>query len=178
MCGKSVRRSIDVIANRAGAIAPAFESRRNIKEFGDATPGTSSTVIGYKDNQRILFDKTWGYDIQGNLVYNARSESYMVKPSFMNNERCAVPVGGFYEGGILFSPATSDDTLFLAGLSHQDKYVVLTQPAELTKIATFYHRAPIILSANYYMPLWLEKGILPDLNNKAQLALHESLYRI
>ena|SRR5690348_5040854 len=109
MCGKAVHRRIDQIANSAGSLAP----------LEDVRPGAKVMV----DNKPM----TWGYEIGGKLVYNARSETYLDKSSFKDNKRTYVRLDGFYEGGQKFVPAPERLAVSVAALVKGDRFVILTK---------------------------------------------------
>lgn len=168
MCGKSLRRAIDLVAHGAG----------DVPLTADVRPGDIAKVFTALDKEQ---DMRWGYELSGkNLLYNARSETWTSKATFLDNKPCLVPVTGFYEGGKLFVPINPEqqENLYLAGLYKNNRYVILTQEAAKTKIVPFYHRAPIVLEQKEQGGLWLSSLLLPDFTNRVDLQIHEGLYKV
>lgn len=169
MCGKAVRRNIDIVANYSGATIKMSELKRNNRAINiqDVLPGQLVEVLIISDKKQITENKIWGYEIFNKLIYNCRSETFKFKPSFRDNLACIIPMSGFYEGGKLFT-SSSDTILYLAGLYKRNRFVMLTQPAIGTKVESYYHRCPIVLDNND-SNLWI--------NNKV-LRHSEELYRV
>lgn len=70
----------------------------------DNAPGSWRTVVGTKDEERILMKMRWGFQMQiqgkSKLVFNTKSEGFLDsklwKPRFISS-RCIIPASGFYE---------------------------------------------------------------------------------
>jgi len=174
VCSRSIRRYIDQIAHRAGAIPSISDFYR--ESSSDYVPGCRAPIVVNNGESLIIIDKIWGYDICEKLVYNARSETFQSKQSFKDNMPCGVLVAGFYEGGQLFT--SIDNVLYMAGLCKNQSFVVLTQDSKDTKISSYYHRAPILLDLKTTLPVWLASKTLPNLKDKQLLQAHENLYKV
>lgn len=99
----------------------------------------------------------WGFPGRnGQLIFNARSETAAEKPLFRDSlalRRCVIPAGGFYEWNVRKEKVrfTGEDgqPLFLAGFyrrfEKENRFVVLTVPANAS-MAPVHDRMPLVLA--------------------------------
>jgi putative SOS response-associated peptidase YedK len=121
----------------------------------------------------------WGFSrSKGRPVINARSESALEKPMFlqaMRERRCLIPAGGYYEwlseGNKktryrFFDPGRP---LYLAGCWRREKdggrcaFVILTRPA-VKAVAAIHHRMPVSIP-HQFREAWLCRG--PEIMQEA-----------
>ncbi len=99
----------------------------------------------------------WGFPGQnGQLIFNARSETAAEKPLFRESlalRRCVIPAGGFYEWNsrkekVRFT-GEEGQPLFLAGFyrrfEEENRFVILTVPANAS-MAPVHDRMPLVLA--------------------------------
>ncbi len=116
----------------------------------------------------------WGFPGRnGQLIFNARSETAAEKPLFRDSlalRRCVIPAGGFYEWNsrkekVRFT-GEGEQPLFLAGFyqrfEEENRFVILTVPANAS-MAPVHDRMPLVLA-----PAEAEAWIL-DKNQTARL---------
>lgn len=146
-----------------------LESRNMLVKTGAVTPGDVAAVIANSREQRPRpFGMLWGYHLSnGELVYNARSETASEKALFadgMRQRRCLIPADSYYEwqkteqGKQKYEIAPSDANGFLlAGIYRIEQgspvFSILTK-APVESIAFIHNRMPVILP-NDAMRDWL-----------------------
>ena len=129
---------------------------------GEVMPGMRFPVLVRGEEKASLELMTWGYDMNGRVLVNARSESITEKPMFSSDfsaRRCAILTTGFFEWGkdeertkFLFTGKTN--VLYLAGIyNHAGQFVILTTEAN-SSVRAIHHRMPVILSGGSVIP-WL-----------------------
>ena len=126
------------------------------RESGDIYPGDIAPVMVTVSSENLYKGMRWGFDVNGKLVINARSETALDKPMFRQSAltmRCLVPVFGYYEWNnrkekFLFTDPNGD-IILLAGLYRYSstgigEFTIITRDAvgEGSKI---HDRMPLII---------------------------------
>jgi putative SOS response-associated peptidase YedK len=118
-----------------------------------APQGTAPVVTG--EEIQLM---TWGTELGGNTVINARSETIeSIFARDITDHRCVIPADGYFEWARskrpFFFKVNSGDLIFLAGFyNYRQEFVVLTRPAA-GKVPTIHHRMPIVLTIEQ-LPIW------------------------
>ena len=176
MCGRfALAKFLEKLAEIfAASYAGKYEANFNIAPTNDIL----MVAIG-KDGGRKIVNARWGLvpdwmDIDGNSVlYNARSETLLEKPSFKNaflKRRCIIPADGFYEWAregknrVPYYIERNDEMpLAFAGLWEMKKLgdeillsasIITTQASE--KFSEIHHRFPVTLEQKDWN-IWLDK---------------------
>lgn len=122
---------------------------------GEIRPTAQAPVLVSVDGAIRTELQSWGYQLPGSLVINARAESAAEKPLFRDSvasRRCVVPSTGFFEWDIekrkyLFT-LPGEDALYMAGLySIRDGkpcYCILTTAANAS-MRQVHDRMPLVL---------------------------------
>ena len=123
----------------------------------DIRPTDFAPVIGQSEYGLELSMCRWGYPMskEKNLIFNARVETVMDKPSFQNGilyHRLLIPADGFYEWNSQKEKSTfsrSDSSvLYMAGFcdwfKNERRFVILTTAANDSMKKT-HDRMPLIL---------------------------------
>ena len=131
---------------------------------GEVFPSECSYMVRQEDNDRIgITTGFFGYQnpYKNGLLINAKSETVMEKPTYkydFEKRRCVVPVAGYYEWlhkkDTASEPKNKSDKFFfygqssiiyLAGIYHEDRFVILTTAAN-EHVKKIHDRMPLILS--------------------------------
>ena len=144
----------------------------HVFKYGDLHPGDEGFII--MAHYQGAF-KTWGYPFHGQLMFNARIESCLNKTLFREDaiyRRCVVPVSGFYEWDEKKTQYRfkTGQTMYLAGLYHDDSYTILTKKGEEI-LQGIHSRMPVIISSQD-IDMWLEEG---KVHKKTQDALEKEI---
>lgn len=136
------------------ACDPAADGGGGYAGTGRETVGNSckSSGVGLE-----LAAMRWGFPGRnGQLIFNARSETAAEKPLFQESlafRRCVIPAGGFYEWNsrkekVRFT-GVGEQPLFLAGFyrrfEEENRFVILTVPANAS-MAPVHDRMPLVLA--------------------------------
>ena len=127
-----------------------------LRENGDVYPGDYAPVM-VTDSGIVRYEgMRWGFEINGRLVINARSETAAEKPLFRQsaeNMRCLVPAAGYYEWNarkekFMFTDPNGE-LLMLAGLYRYSiegitEFTILTRDA-YGAYADIHGRMPLII---------------------------------
>jgi putative SOS response-associated peptidase YedK len=137
----NVARTFDIDAYR-----DVFDAAK----WGELFPTDPILVIGFENEPAV---RTWGLrpDWAERPIINAKSEDAASKRTFqpMLNQRCIVPVTGYYEwrvenGRKIKTLIATDDILPFAGFVTEEACVILTC-APSPALAHIHHRMPAIL---------------------------------
>ena len=175
MCGRySLTSGAEILKNHFELkLAPVVETRYNI-----SPSQTCAVIIQEKNNTRQLTSMTWGLiphwsndPTKQFSMFNARSETAAVKPSFrepFKNRHCLIPADGYYEwvtektGKKAYRIATEDQRTFaFAGIWDVWKssdaeifsFAILTTQS-CPKFRSIHDRMPIIIQRKNYSD-WL-----------------------
>jgi len=146
-------------ANRSLSAEKAIKQRAS----GDVYPGDIAPVMVTVSSRELYKWMRWGFDNNGKLVINARSETATEKPLFNRSiaaMRCLVPVMGYYEWNarkekFLFADPNGE-ILLLAGLYRYaageiGEFTILTREA-YGAYGEIHSRMPLIIREK---DLWL-----------------------
>ena len=149
MCNRySVSKRELLLKTRHGLIQVGFEPRYNI------SPTQGAPVARVVDGGLRLNELRWGFDgFNGQSVMNARTETAHEKRMFRDawrDRHCLVPCDGFYEwkdtpeGKQPYRfVLKSRDLYWFAGLWENDRFTILTVPAQGC-VASMHDRMPAI----------------------------------
>ncbi len=144
---------------------------------GELYPGDEAAVLAL--NRRLTpsaFVMRWGFRMDKRLIFNARSESAMVKPLFRDSfarRRCLVPASAYFEwdhrqerkAKMMFWPEGAK-LMYLCGLYRVEEdprfpaFTILTREAD-GAAAAFHNRMPVILPEEAAMQ-WLQPDADPQ----------------
>ncbi len=141
------------------------QARRHRSDFalkhGELCPGDEAAVLAL--NRKLepsAFVMRWGLRMDKRLIFNARSESAMVKPLFRDSfsqRRCLIPASAYFEwdhrgerkNKMMFWPE-GEKLTYLCGLYRVEDdprhpaFAVLTREAA-SAVAAFHDRMPVML---------------------------------
>jgi len=151
---------------------PAFRLKR-----GEICPGDKAMVIApARNHQAKAFLMQWGYHLNRQLIFNARSETASAKPMFaasLQDRRCLIPATAYFEWNkhaagkpkYRFS-SKGHPVFYMAGLYRfeedckQPVFTVLTREAT-DDIADIHDRMPVILPP-HLIHAWLDRAADPQ----------------
>lgn len=150
------------------------ENAIKMRENGDVYPGDMAPVMLTDSSKNVYKGMRWGFEANGRLVINARSETASEKPMFarsVERMRCLVPVMGYYEWNarkekFLFRDPNGE-MLLLAGLyryssSGLREFTILTRDA-YSAYGDIHDRMPLIIRDR---DMWLnDNSCVKDLLN-------------
>ncbi len=157
MCGRFHMGETEEIQKILEIIKKHGTDIETIKHSGDINPGDTVPVMAAgADGRPSAFAMRWGYRINNKIVFNARSETAVDKPSFsegMRLRRCVIPATHYYEWDAeknRYSFFNEHDFVFLAGIYRMEENPVFTiltrEPSE--KIRRVHSRMPVVLPRN------------------------------
>lgn len=124
---------------------------------GEVKPGQKAPVVIYINGQYMTTSMIWGFPINDQYIYNARSETVLEKPFFqcVFQQRCLVPVSGFYEWNKdqMQISYELDKPFYLAGIYQNGHFCILTTKAN-KHVKHIHHRMPLVLQGDD-VKIWL-----------------------
>lgn len=189
MCGRYTLTCPDEETLLRGLPFDAFSETRirlESKPRYNIAPGQRSPLVYLQGGKPILTDALWGMSrSRGGLAINARSETAqrtaLFREAFVDG-RCLVPADGFLEWrkeGRVNQPylfrRTDGGMFMMAGLRHDDRYVILTRESE-GEVADVHDRMPVLLNAAAAGE-WLTKGELSNPPDLARTAVSQRINR-
>lgn len=153
MCGRFLMDEPALVSSKKIARIPDWIQQEI--HFGDIYPSMPSLVLVDHDGQLEGRLEVFGafQEKMNKRIINARSETVQEKWMFrhaFHHDRCVVPCGRFYE----WSPEREkvsfflqDQTMYLAAVSLEDSFVILTRPANAS-VDDVHHRMPVIFNAD------------------------------
>ena len=176
MCGRFYIPEPDDSPERLETILRQAEARGGQPmKRGEISPGdTAAVLVRSRAGQIAAFPMRWGFQLGDRLVFNARSESVGVKPTFresLERRRCLVPVAYYFEWDHRYHPRPkyrfalpAGGVMYLAGLYRMEGktpvFTVLTREAP-PELAVFHNRMPVIPAAPRARA-WLDATVDPD----------------
>lgn len=164
MCGQF---KLDV--NDIEYLKTTYNLNMDIK-YGVIKPSEQALVMVKNDNSIVGKKMIFGWN-ERNFIINARSETFLEKPIFKKGKRCVIPVSTFYEWDYAKNKVDfySDKILFLAGIYHNNEFIILTTKANNSMIK-FHDRMPLILDESQ-LDGWFDDRNFISLLRKSQPVL-------
>lgn len=161
MCG-TLKLESQGLYNPLGVFNPYFPKGVFIdsrgKEVGTITPGDTITVVTNHilPEACTLVAKRWGIDLAGKLLYNARSETILEKPTFaplMQQGQRAVAMAHLFNEGPGWFTVAKGAPFGMACVYDSTGFAIITTAANEV-VEPHKHRMPAILPANTWSK-WL-----------------------
>lgn len=169
MCGRFVQRYAEELPERFRAVPLPGIAEQLVPRYNMAPTQRIPVVLASAGGERHLDLLRWGLTarrppgVKAPLVFNARAETLMEKPTFrrlLPNRRCLVPASGFYEwdkargekipwlfelqdGAPFAFAGLFDRTFDEQGQEVLGCTLITTEPNEL--VAPVHNRMPVIL---------------------------------
>ncbi|MDO4199035.1 MAG: SOS response-associated peptidase family protein [Erysipelotrichaceae bacterium] len=146
--------------------------RLDIKDFAvdDVYPGCDVLTIIPKEDKVSLDVKKWGIPLSDKKLINARVESLNDKPFYLNmkDNRCSIPVSGFYEWNKKerYQVRMNDEELFyLAGICNENNELLILTGRSEDELSKIHDRSPILMNKREMLGYLSGKDI-PSVNNR------------
>ena len=147
----------------------------SITQRFNLAPSQNAAVVFNENGIRTLSSFKWGVEMFKSPLINIRSEKLYSSWSSISENRCIVPVSGFYEWrGKKPYYFHTETPFYLGGLFESNSFGVLTKESSGI-MSKFHHRMPLLID-NESVNAWLNRNSpRADINRIIENSICDSL---